>query len=129
MSELDMKAEALNPKWLLIITAIVHTIVGVFSQLDPDNDNELMVAGIFLIITVYLLYAALMTSGRAQARLTAVLAGPIWVWFIVCAGLELDVTYATENVDWELGPEMAPPLILWGVTALTGVLGWNMEDE
>ena len=124
-----MKAEALNPKWLLIITAIVHTIVGVFSQLDPDNDNELMVAGIFLIITVYLLYAALMTSGRAQARLTAVLAGPIWVWFIVCAGLELDVTYATENVDWELGPEMAPPLILWGVTALTGVLGWNMEDE
>ena len=129
MSELDMKAEALNPKWWLIITAIVHTIVGVFSQLDPHNDNELMVAGIFLIITVYLLYAALMTSGRAQARLTAVLAGPIWVWFIVCAGLELDVTYATENVDWELGPHLAPPLILWGMTALTGVLGWNMEDE
>tara|TARA_S200000501_G_C20522271_1_gene611862 strand:+ start:283 stop:672 length:390 start_codon:yes stop_codon:yes gene_type:complete len=129
MSELDMKAEALNPKWWLIITAIVHTIVGVFSQLDRGNDNELMVAGIFLIITVYLLYAALMTSGRAQARLTAVLAGPIWVWFIVCAGLELDVTYATENVDWELGPHLAPPLILWGMTALTGVLGWNMEDE
>jgi Na+/proline symporter len=129
MSELDMKAEALNPKWWLIITAIVHTIVGVFSQLDPENDNELMVAGIFLIITVYLLYAAFMTSGRAQARLTAVLAGPIWVWFIVCAGLELDVTYATENVDWELGPHLAPPLILWGMTALTGVLGWNMEDE
>ena len=124
-----MKAEALNPKWWLIITAIVHTIVGVFSQLDRGNDNELMVAGIFLIITVYLLYAALMTSGRAQARLTAVLAGPIWVWFIVCAGLELDVTYATENVDWELGPHLAPPLILWGMTALTGVLGWNMEDE
>ena len=124
-----MKAEALNPKWWLIITAIVHTIVGVFSQLDPENDNELMVAGIFLIITVYLLYAAFMTSGRAQARLTAVLAGPIWVWFIVCAGLELDVTYATENVDWELGPHLAPPLILWGMTALTGVLGWNMEDE
>ena len=129
MSELDMKAEALNPKWWLIITAIVHTTVGVFSQLDRDNDNELMVAGIFLIITVYLLYAALMTSGRAQARLTAVLAGPIWVWFIVCAGLELDVTYATENVDWELGPHLAPPLIVWGMTALTGVLGWNMEDE
>ena len=129
MSELNLKAEALNPKWWLIITAIVHTIVGVFSQLDPENDNELMVAGIFLIITVYLLYAAFMTSGRAQARLTAVLAGPNWVWFIVCAGLELDVTYATENVDWELGPHLAPPLILWGMTALTGVLGWNMEDE
>ena len=22
-----------------------------------------------------------------------------------------------------------PPLIFWGITALTGVLGWNMEDE
>ena len=88
----DLKTEALNPKWWLILTAIVHTFVGVFSQLDPDNDNELIVAGIFLIITVYLLYAALMTSGRAQARLAAVIAGPIWVWFILCAALELDVT-------------------------------------
>ena len=129
VNELDLKTEALNPKWWLILTAIVHTFVGVFSQLDPDNDNEMMVAGIFLIITVYLLYAALMTSGRAQARLAAVIAGPIWVWFILCAALELDVTYATENVNWELGPELAPPLVLWGMTALTGVLGWNMEGE
>ena len=96
MSEMDLRTEAMNPKWWLIITAIVHTFVGVFSQLDPDNDNELMVAGIFLITTVYLLYAAFLTEGQAQARLTAVIAGPIWVWFIVCAALELDVTYATE---------------------------------
>ena len=125
---MDWKTEALNPKWWLIITAIVHTFVGVFSQLDPDNDNELMVAGIFLIISVYLLYAAFMTEGQAQARLTAVIAGPIWVWFIVCSALELDVTYATENPNWELYGEMAPPLILWGMTALTGVLGWNSEE-
>ena len=128
MSEMELSTEALNPKWWLIITAIVHTFVGVFSQLDPDNDNELMVAGIFLIITVYLLYAAFLTEGQAQARLTAVIAGPIWVWFIVCAALELDVTYATENINWELCGEMAPPLILWGMTALTGVLGWNSEE-
>ena len=111
MSEMDLRTEAMNPKWWLIITAIVHTFVGVFSQLDPDNDNELMVAGIFLIITVYLLYAAFLTEGQAQARLTAVIAGPIWVWFIVCAALELDVTYATENPNWELSGEMALSLI------------------
>ena len=128
MSDMDLSTEALNPKWWLIITAIVHTFVGVFSQLDPDNDNELMVAGIFLIITVYLLYAAFLTEGQAQARLTAVIAGPIWVWFVVCAALELDVTYATENPNWELSVEMGPPLILWGMTALTGVLGWNSEE-
>ena len=128
MSEMDLRTEAMNPKWWLIITAIAHTFVGVFSQLDPDNDNELMVAGIFLIITVYLLYAAFLTEGQAQARLTAVIAGPIWVWCIGCAALELDVTYATENPNWELSGEMAPPLILWGMTALTGVLGWNSEE-
>ena len=87
-----------------------------------------LAGGIFLIITVYLLYAAFLTEGQAQARLTAVIAGPIWVWFIVCAALELDVTYATENPNWELSGEMAPPLILWGMTALTGVLGWNSEE-
>ena len=96
--------------------------------MDPDNDNEMMVAGIFLIISVYMLYAILLNEGQAQARLAAVIAGPIWVWFIVCAALELEVTYATENVNWELSADLAPPLILWGMTALTGVLGWNSEE-
>tara|TARA_B100002052_G_C15600954_1_gene470955 strand:+ start:285 stop:671 length:387 start_codon:yes stop_codon:yes gene_type:complete len=128
MTEVDWKKEALNPKWWLIITAIAHTFVGVLFPMDPDNDNEMMVAGIFLIISVYMLYAILLNEGQAQARLAAVIAGPIWVWFIVCAALELEVTYATENVNWELSADFAPPLILWGMTALTGVLGWNSEE-
>ena len=128
VSELDWKTEGLNPKWWLIITAFVHTVVGVLSQLDPDNDNELMVAGIFLIITVYLLYAAFMTEGQAQARLTAVIAGPIWVWFVVCMALELEITYSTEPITWGFSSDFVPPMILWGMTALTGVLGWNSED-
>ena len=44
-------------------------------ELDLDNDNELMVAGIMLIIPIYMLYAAFMNEGQAQARLAAVIAG------------------------------------------------------
>ena len=40
----------------------------------------------------------------------------------------LEVTYATENVTWELSADLIPPLLFWGMTALTGVLGWNSED-
>ena len=52
---MDLQTEALKPKWWLVITALIHTVVGVLMELDPDNDNELMVAGIFLIIPVYML--------------------------------------------------------------------------
>ena len=80
---MDYRAEVLNPKWWLIINAIGHTVIGVLLPLDPDNDNELMVAGVMLVITVYMLYAAFLTAGRAQARLAAVIAGPIWVLSLI----------------------------------------------
>ena len=125
---MDLKTDALKPKWWLVITALIHTVVGVLMELDPDNDNELMVAGIFLIIPVYMLYAAFMNEGRAQARLAAVIAGPIFVWFVLCAVLGLEITYPTTDYTFELSAQIVPPLVFWGMTALTGVLGWNMDD-
>ena len=127
MNNMDFKKVLQNPKWWLIITALVHTFVGVLSQLDPDNDNELMVAGIFLIIPVIMFYAAFMTEGRDRARLTAVVAGPIFVWFVLCIALGLEITYTTDAFSWELSDNV-PPLVFWGMTALTGVLGWNSEE-
>ena len=126
---MDYRAEVLNPKWWLIINAIGHTVIGVLLPLDPDNDNELMVAGVMLVITVYMLYAAFLTAGRAQARLAAVIAGPIWVWFVVCIALGLEITYTTDGPYTFDFADNVPPLIFWGMTALTGVLGWNMEEE
>ena len=127
---MDYKKEALNPKWWLILNALGHTFIGTLLPMDPDNDNELMITGVMLVITVYMLYAAFLTTGRAQARLAAVIAGPIWVWFVVCIALGLEITYttdaATQSFDFA---DNVPPLIFWGMTALTGVLGWNMEDE
>ena len=129
MSDLDYGKEALNPKWWLILNALGHTFIGVLLPMDPDNDNELMIAGVFLVITVYMLYAAFLTAGRAQARLAAVIAGPIWVWFVVCIALGLEITYTTDGPYTFDFADNVPPLIFWGMTALTGVLGWNMEDE
>ena len=122
------KNNILKPKIWLILTAAIHTFVGMLSNYDPSNDNETMFLGIMLIIPVYMLYAAFMTEGQAQARLAAVFAGPIVVWFLVCAAMGLEVTYATENVVWEVSPELIPPLLFWGMTALSGVMGWNMDD-
>ena len=124
---MDFKKELQNPKWWLIITALVHTFVGVLLQMDPDNDNELMVAGIFLIIPVIMFYAAFMTDGRDRARLAAVIAGPIFVWFVLCIALGLEITYTTDAFSWELSDNV-PPLVIWGMTALTGVLGWNSGE-
>ena len=129
MSELDYKKEALNPKWWLILNALGHTFIGTLLPMDPDNDNELMISGVMLVITVYMLYAAFLTTGRAQARLAAVIAGPIWVWFVVCIALGLEITYITDGPYTFGFADNVPPLIFWGMTALTGVLGWNMEEE
>ena len=124
---MDFKKELQNPKWWLIITALVHTFVGVLLPMDPDNDNELMINGIFLIIPVIMFYAAFMTEGRDRARLAAVVAGPIFVWFVLCIALGLEITYTTDAVSWELSDNV-PPLVFWGMTALTGVLGWNSGE-
>lgn len=126
---MDYKKEALNPKWWLILNALGHTFIGTLLPMDPDNDNELMITGVMLVITVYMLYAAFLTTGRAQARLAAVIAGPIWVWFVVCIALGLEITYTTDGPYTFDFADNVPPLIFWGMTALTGVLGWNMEEE
>ena len=126
---MDYKKEALNPKWWLILNALGHTFIGTLLPMDPDNDNELLISGVMLVITVYMLYAAFLTTGRAQARLAAVIAGPSWVWFVVCIALGLEITYTTDGPYTFDFADNVPPLIFWGMTALTGVLGWNMEEE
>ena len=114
-----------NVKIWLIILAIIHTVVGVLAPLDPHSDAQLEISGVFLAISVYLLYAAFGTSGQEQARWATVLCGPIWVWFVVCGALELQ---GVGNNSWSLSPELIPPLVVWGMTALSGILHWNMDE-
>lgn len=109
----------------MIILVVIHTVVGVFAQLDPNVDAQLEISGVFLVISAYILYAAFATSGQEQARWAIVLCGPIWVWFIVCGALELE---GIGNNSWSLSPELIPPLVVWGMTALSGILHWNMDE-
>ena len=123
---MDQLKKICNVKIWLIILAVIHTVVGVFAQLDPDVDAQLEISGVFLAISVYLLYAAFATSGQEQARWATVLCGPIWVWFVVCVALELE---GVGNNSWSLSAELIPPLVVWGMTALSGILHWNMDEE
>ena len=95
-----------NVKVWLILIALIHTLVGVLAQTDFSVDAEAEMGGVFLVISTYLFYAAFFTTGEAQARLAAVIAGPVWVWFMVCALFELE---SGTGFVWELSPELLPP--------------------
>ena len=89
---LDIKS-VLNPKVWLIITGFVHAIMGVLFELDMENETQVVVAGFFLLTTFTMLYAAFFTEGEQQARLATVIAGPIWVWFIIKEQPSIETIY------------------------------------
>ncbi len=114
-----------DPQTWLVLVALIHAVVGVILPTDWSKDSNKMMGGFVLLTSVTMLYAAFGMDGEEQARLALVIAGPIWVWFVVCCamGLEFDLTKEPTKMTWK---ENAPPLILWGLVALTGLLesGW-----
>ena len=121
MSDMD----PLDPQIWLILVALGHTGPGVLIATNWADDTAKMVGGWMLLTSVTLLYAALGMDGEEQARLALVMAGPVWVWFVVCITQGLEYTMGKESItmSWK---ENAPPLVLWGVLALSGLLasGW-----
>ena len=115
----------LDPKIWLILVAIAHAVMGIIIPTDWANDTAKMVAGWMLLTTVTLVYAAFCLDGEEQARLALVIAGPVWIWFVVCISQGLEYTLGKESMtmNWK---QNAPPLVLWGMVALTGLLesGW-----
>ncbi len=113
----------MEPKKWLILTLLAHTVLGVIvnaSTHEGDLDEILAILGFMLLISVFLAYAAFMTEGREQARLAAVICGPVFVWFVVCMALGLEFMSNTFEIE-----EIGPALMVWGVPALVGVLNWN----
>ncbi len=83
----------MKPKIWLIILTLLHSIMGVivpYMQMGGGKDDLAMILW-FLTVSVYLLYAAFMTEGEAQARLAAVLCTPVVVWFVVSAIMQLEI--------------------------------------
>ena len=108
----------------MIIIAIGHTVIGGGGSYATYGNDELAVIGLMLVTGIYLFYAAFMTEGQAQARLAAVLCGPMFVWFILSAAMGLDMLGDPAAPI----PESIMPILLWGMPALSGVMGWNMDE-
>ena len=123
---MDVKS-ILNPKIWLVLTGLIHAGVGVLSELDMGNETQVVVSGFFLLTTFTMLYAAFFTEGEQQARLATVIAGPIWVWFVICVAQGYTLDYEGETFTFELNTSI-PPLILWGMTALSGIVHGNFQE-
>jgi hypothetical protein len=108
--------------WLLII-AVMHTVMGGGGTYATYGMDSLAIVGFFCLVGLYLFYAALMTEGQAQARLAAVLCGPVVVWFVLCSAMGLEM-FGDPAAPM---PESILPIVLWGMPALSGVMGWNMD--
>ena len=114
-----------NPTIWLILVPLGHTGPGVILPTNWTDDTAKMMAGWMLLTSVTLLYLVFGMDGEEQGRLALVIAGPVWVWFLVCISQGLEYTMGKEpmTMTWKGN---APPLVLWGVLALSGLLssGW-----
>ena len=128
MNEMDHVKKILNPKVWLILTALIHAVVGIISQTDWADDPQVLIGGFMLLTSVTMLYVAFFTEGEDQARLTAVIAGPAWVWFVVGCAMELTWQIGSGDTMVMTFAENIPPLVIWGLTALSGVLHGNFQN-
>jgi len=125
---MDQVKKILNPKILLILTALIHAVVGIISQTDWGDDPQVLIGGFMLLTSVTMLYVAFFTEGEDQARLTAVIAGPAWVWFVIGCAMELTWQIGSGDTMVMTFAENMPPLVIWGLTALSGVLHGNFQN-
>ncbi len=125
---MDQLKKILNPKIWLILTALIHAAVGIISQTDWSDDPQVLIGGFMLLTSVTMLYIAFFTEGENQARLTAVIAGPAWVWFVVTCAMGLTWQIGSGDAMEMTFADNTPPLILWGLTALSGVLHGNFQN-
>tara|TARA_B100000405_G_scaffold113322_1_gene79011 strand:+ start:541 stop:948 length:408 start_codon:yes stop_codon:yes gene_type:complete len=128
VNEMDQVKKILNPKVWLILTALIHAVVGIISQTDWADDPQVLIGGFMLLTSVTMLYVAFFIEGEEQARLTAVIAGPAWVWFVVSCAMGLTWQIGTSDVMEMTFAENIPPLVIWGLTALSGVLHGNFQN-
>ena len=125
---MDQVKKILNPKIWLILTALIHAVVGVISQTDWGDDPQVLIGGFMLLTSVTMLYIAFFTEGEDQARLTAVIAGPAWIWFVVACAMELTWQIGSGDTMEMTFSDNIPPLLIWGLTALSGVLHGNFQN-
>lgn len=126
-----------NPKYWLVIVCVPHTL---FSALVPLSQSEVgsdtfTNATFGLLNTVVLVAIFLFTAGRSQARMVAVTAGAVFIWLLSMIAMDpsnnFDFNASLEPpflYKFSINLELAPPLLLWALLALSGLLHWNMSE-
>jgi len=125
---MEQVKKILNPKIWLIITALIHAVVGIILQTDWKDDPQVLIGGFMLLTSVTMLYVAFFTTGEDQARLTAIIAGPAWIWFVVACAMGLTWQIGSGDTMKMTFADNIPPLAIWGLTALSGVLHGNFQE-
>ncbi len=123
-----------NTKIWLLILAVVHTLMGIivnYQQVTADvtdinafNTENLAIFLIFGCMSIYLFYAAMMTSGQNQARLAAILCVPFFIFFVISWTMGLNLV----GTPVAAMPEAILPFILWLMPGISGLINWNLND-
>lgn len=130
--------DLLTPKWWIVIVAIPHTIFSaIVPLLQSEVGSDYFTDATFgLLNTVVLVSIFLFTTGRSQARMVAVTASAVFIWLLTMIAID-----PANGFDFkaELAPpflykfsinlELAPPLLLWAMLALSGLVHWNHDDS
>jgi hypothetical protein len=117
---MDQLKKILNPKIWLLVVAVGHTLATILPVLSDKGLNldetevEYAVWRIVALI-IPMVFIALTFTKEIQAKLATVIAGPVWVMFVIWIALE-----GFETL-------LIPPLVLWGLLALSGVLHGNWQ--
>ena len=135
--EFDFK-NLFRPKLWLVIVFIPHTLFNVLIPITQQNvDADYYTSASYGFLNSVILFAIFMFSdGKSQARLTAVISGAVFIWMVTALALDPSNDFA---ISAELTPpfiykisfdfDLAPPLILWGLLTLSGVLNWNARPS
>jgi len=117
---MELTEKIFQPKIWLVIVAIGHTIATIIPVLKDDaslqNVEVEYAIWRFVSMIIPMLFIAIALSGEIQARLTTVIAGPIWVMFVLWQAMD-GLTF-----------ELLPPTLLWGILAMSGVIHGNWEE-
>ena len=108
--------------------ALLHAAVGTILGTDWGDEPQVLIGGFMLLTSITMLYVAFFTTGEDQARLTAVIAGPAWVWFVVVCAMGLTWQVGSGDPMEMTFAENLPPIVMWGLTALSGVLHGNFQN-
>ncbi len=112
----------LNPKiWLLVVAGghTLATILPVLSDKGLNLDETEVEYAVWRVVSMIIpmVFIALTFTKEIQAKLATAIAGPVWVMFVVWIVIDGFQTL------------LIPPLVLWGLLALSGVLHGNWQTN